>query len=211
MAERIGEIGTSTHGLKAKIIEYGNADNIVVQFENGVKRKTTYLKFKRGYIKCPMIYKPIGDYIECENPNIGLKFLIDKEELNKIEKYNFWSISKGSVVNNRNNNRIALHRLIKNCPKDKVVDHINGNTLDNRKCNLRICTQAENSKNKRINKNNTSGYKGVFYYKRYNKWTSIIMVNGKKKGLGYFDTPEEAYAAYCKAAKELHGEFANTG
>ena len=101
----------------------------------------------------------------------------------------------------------GLHQVIMNAPKGFVVDHINGDPLDNRRCNLRICTQEDNKINRCIYKNNTSGYKGVSKHAN-GKWQSEITKNGKSKYLGLFPTPELAYAAYCKAALELHGEFA---
>lgn len=92
-----------------------------------------------------------------------------------------------------------------------VVDHINGNKLDNRKVNLRVCTQAENARNRGITRRNTSGLKGVCWHKHKQRWYSTITVSRVRRCLGYFKTPSEAYEAYVKAAKALHGEFANTG
>ena len=88
------------------------------------------------------------------------------------------------------------------------VDHINGNPLDNRKSNLRICTNAENQRNRGVNKNNTSGYKGVCWAKQNKKWKARIKHNGKLIHLGYYKDKEEAARAYDKKAKELHGEYA---
>jgi lambda repressor-like predicted transcriptional regulator len=98
-------------------------------------------------------------------------------------------------------------------PGDKAhVDHINGNRLDNRRENLRICTQHENNRNIWKPDQNRSGYKGVSFDARRSQWRARIKdQNGKEKWLGYFDTPEVAYGAYCAAAKECHGEFANLG
>ncbi len=89
------------------------------------------------------------------------------------------------------------------------VDHINGDTLDNRDCNLRLATRKQNGRNRRRNRNNTSGYKGVYWHKANGKWAAQIVVNGKRRHLGYFDDPRDAYAAYCEAAYALHGEFAS--
>jgi len=89
-----------------------------------------------------------------------------------------------------------------------VVDHINGDTLDNRKDNLRLCTQGENSKNRRA-QIGTSVYKGVGYEKKAGKWRARIRDNYKHIFLGYFDTPEEAAEAYQDAARLRHGEFAS--
>ena len=91
-----------------------------------------------------------------------------------------------------------------------VVDHINGNPLDNRRTNLRVCTNAENMRNRGKNKNNTSGFKGVTYFKFAKLWKAQIKVDRKGVFLGYFKTPEAAHQAYCEAAAKYHGDFAKT-
>lgn len=106
---------------------------------------------------------------------------------------------------------IRMHRVITNCPDGYEVDHINGNTLDNRRCNLRICIKRDNQKNKKIYKNNTSGYKGVSWSKANKKWIASIKINGCQKYLGLYSTPEKAHEAYKAAALKYHGEFANFG
>lgn len=101
---------------------------------------------------------------------------------------------------------IVLSRVVIGAPKGKCVDHINGDTLDNRKCNLRICTKAENQRNTRLYKNNTSGYKGVLRNGPY--WRANIRVNKKAYNLGSYKTKEEAALAYNEGAKKFYGEFA---
>lgn len=91
------------------------------------------------------------------------------------------------------------------------IDHINKIKHDNRIYNLRIATKSENQWNHGKNINNTSGYKGVGWDKRRQKWRSYIRVFGKQNHLGYFDTKEEAYASYCVSATESHGKFAHLG
>jgi hypothetical protein len=103
--------------------------------------------------------------------------------------------------------KIILHRLIINCSKGMVVDHINGDTLDNRRCNLRICSVKENNMNTKRSKRNSTGYKGVTFDKYHKKYRANIVKDGKRKLLGYFDDAEKAYAAYCEANKNIHGEF----
>lgn len=89
-----------------------------------------------------------------------------------------------------------------------IAQHINGNVSDNRIENLRDATQSNNLCNKRMQSNNTSGYKGVGWHKAAGRWVARITIRKQHTHLGLFDTPEEAYAAYCKAAEKLHGEFA---
>ncbi|MBN2128091.1 MAG: HNH endonuclease [Sedimentisphaerales bacterium] len=103
--------------------------------------------------------------------------------------------------------RLAMHRAIMRPPKGMVVDHINGNGLDNRRCNLRICTVAQNCANRRPLRNRASSYKGVSI--RYNgKATAQIGCRGGILWLGTFDNEIEAAKAYDRKAYELHGEFA---
>lgn len=103
---------------------------------------------------------------------------------------------------------IRMHRMIMNAPKGVQVDHKNGNGLDNRKKNLRFATHAGNMQNSRKPKNNTSGFKGVYYNKSRKVFQAYIMVNRKHIYLGAFSIPEEAARAYDKAAKKHHGLFA---
>lgn len=86
------------------------------------------------------------------------------------------------------------------------VDHINGNKLDNRKSNLRVCTKRQNSYNRKLSKNNKTGLKGVSPDR--NKFRAVIYWNYKRIHLGMFDSPADAAAAYDRKALELYGEFA---
>lgn len=101
-----------------------------------------------------------------------------------------------------------MHRVIINCPSGFDVDHINRNTLDNRKENLRIATRTQNNGNKIKQSNNTTGYKGVSYNKKYRKYQAEIQYKKVRHILGYYDDVLEAAEAYRKAAAELFGEFA---
>lgn len=86
------------------------------------------------------------------------------------------------------------------------IDHINGDTGDNRLANLRLATGSQNHANSRRARNNTSGFKGVSRFR--DKWRANVTKDNRKIFLGLFDAPEAAHAAYCAAAQELHGEFA---
>lgn len=90
------------------------------------------------------------------------------------------------------------------------IDHINMQKDDNRFCNLREASNAENSRNSTKQKNNTSGFKGVYWNIKSNKWKAQIRVDNKYIYLGLFDAAEEAARAYARAAEHYHGEFART-
>lgn len=88
------------------------------------------------------------------------------------------------------------------------IDHINGNRADNRIVNLRLCDDSQNQCN--VSKKSgsfTSSYKGVGFHKGSKKWRARIRMRNKRVELGYFDTQEQAYAAYCEASKNYHGEY----
>lgn len=87
------------------------------------------------------------------------------------------------------------------------IDHINGDGLDNRLCNLRLATPAQNRTNSVAQKSSKTGLRGVHYHPGAKRYRAQICKNNKTYHIGYFDTPEEAHAAYLKAARALHGEF----
>lgn len=107
--------------------------------------------------------------------------------------------------------RIYAHRLAwlyvhGNFPPEEI-DHINRQKDDNRIANLRPATVAQNQKNRSVNSNNASGRKGIYWYKRDNKWMAQARLNGKRHYLGVFHTAEAAADAYDAFARKHHGEF----
>lgn len=133
--------------------------------------------------------------------------LVDDEDFERVIKYK-WYFNKGGYAFSTNTPPLIMHRLIMNTPPNMDTDHINGNGLDNRRCNLRIATTAQNVQHQRIKSNNKTGYKGVMWYKAGQKWHAQITHNYKKHHLGYFLTKEEAIATYNQAAQKYFGEFA---
>lgn len=142
------------------------------------------------------------------------EFIIDKEDLQRI-KYLKWRIDIHNRIKTGNNTNtkptIELARMIMNCRDENlVVDHINGNSLDNRKSNLRICTQSENVKNQRLNKYNTSEFAGVSYDKARLRWTAEIRNDNKRTHLKRWKRKSEAVYARYVAEQILYKEFRNT-
>jgi hypothetical protein len=156
------------------------------------------------------------------------------EEYKIIKNFENYSVSNLGNVKNNKTNRILkqdnnnkgykfvkfngknkrIHRLVAEAfipnPENKqCVDHINNIINDNRIENLRWATFQENRFNSSMNKNNTSGFKGINWEKNIKKWRAEIRHNNKKIHIGYFNTKEEANNARVKKAKELFGEYTN--
>lgn len=158
--------------------------------------------------------KPTNEIIDCiDHAEIVLcnkhgeevaRSIIDSEYIDIIAKHKWHLTADGYVCNRKVG---YLHRFIINPSEDLVVDHINRDRLDNRRCNLRICTDQQNSFNQSIRCTNTSGASGVWYDKRTSKWAAEIMINGKKKWLGRFKTKEEAIQARQQAEIDYFGEY----
>ena len=147
-------------------------------------------------------------FMECVVKN-GRSFLFDEEDLCFV-KAQTWTVDKdGYAVGQKAKRSIRFHRLIMGAEGAEVVDHINGDPSDCRKENLRIVSQHQNSMNHSLNKNSTTGYKGVCFDKRYKKYMAHIHPDRKMIFLGYFDNPVEAALAYDKAASFYYGEYAN--
>lgn len=105
--------------------------------------------------------------------------------------------------------RVVMERMLgRPLHAKEFVDHINGESLDNRRANLRLATQTQNNINAKCRSDNQSGFKGVGFHRQTGKWVARIKVNGRTKSLGLYETPEEAHQAYCKAAIQYYGEFA---
>ena len=104
----------------------------------------------------------------------------------------------------KTNKTILMHRIIMNTPQGMDTDHINHDTLDNRRLNLRICTRSQNNHNRSRQRGN---YKGVSFDKSTRKWRVNVWVEGTRYEVGYFEDEIEAAKAYDKKAKELVGEF----
>lgn len=144
----------------------------------------------------------------------GMYAIVDKDDYEELSKYRWFVNSSGypARVVRKGSKKSAqtMHRFIMHEHKDApVIDHINGNVLDNRKSNLRPASIKENSRNKRKSVNKASEYKGVVYDGSLPRnWKARITVDGELIYLGSFETEEDAAYAYNIAATNHFGEFA---
>lgn len=147
-------------------------------------------------------------------PDTGLfRWITPKRGLNVGDIAGSLKKDTGYVIINHNRTLYRAHRLaflFMGVRLDGYVDHINRIRHDNRWVNLRQSTLSQNNYNS-CTRHCASGIKGVYWDKRKLKWYSRIQFNSVSKFLGYYNTPEEAHEAYCKAADKYHGEFANYG
>ena len=146
----------------------------------------------------------------------GKVALVDDEDYEYLNQFK-WHVNKyGNIFYayrnikklNGKQSSFSMHRTIMNANKGCIIDHINQDTLDNRKINLRICTQSQNQMNRNKTIKNKTGYKGVIQ-KSNNKFGVQITLNKKIIHIGYYIDPKDAARAYNEAAIKYHGEFAN--
>jgi len=158
-----------------------------------------------------------GDYIK-HTFTRGLKLTIylDKRDAYLIDEYKLGTIKPGkshtryvTVKDKKTGKYITLlHRLIMKAGPSDIIDHENGNGLNNRRSNLRKVTKSQNQFNRRLTVNET---KGVYFRRSKSRWVARIGVNNKQIHLGYFDNKEEATLARLKAEKKYHKEHAGLG
>lgn len=134
----------------------------------------------------------------------GKKAIVDAEDYERIMSMGKWHFDR--YAKRVTDKTIYMHRVILEAPEDLVVDHINGNKLDNRKSNLRLCTRADNTRYT-SSRGGYSKYVGVSYDKSRHKWKATVCHNYKKIQVR-FDTELEAAHYRDKLVKQLRGEFA---
>lgn len=145
---------------------------------------------------------------------------VDDEDYDYLMQWKWFANKVGNTFYAKRNtptieskrNTIIMHRLILKSENDMLIDHIDGDGLNNVKSNLRVCTKSENNRNRKSVKGSTSKYLGVHFYTsktNYTAWIAKIRHNKILYRLGYFKSENDAALAYNKKAQELHGEFAN--
>lgn len=143
----------------------------------------------------------------------GKQAIVDDEDYEYLNQFKWYAdkkyaTRKVSLAEGRDKQvrvRQYLHRaVLRDAPKNQRIDHINGNTFDNRKSNLRPCTPAQNAVNSNMRANNTTGYRGVNWNERDKKWRVIV----QKRFVGNYKDIKEAAQAYNKVAVDMYGEFA---
>lgn len=147
-------------------------------------------------------------WIELPGGDVAVADLADKDLL---AGFHWRRSTNGYVYADRGQLRIALHRLVAGAAEGTRIDHVNGDPLDNRTCNLRLASTAQNRANagpNRIKGGKTSQYKGVSWASTKGKWLANIHVDGRTRYLGRFTGERAAARAYNAAAKEAWGEFA---
>jgi hypothetical protein len=150
----------------------------------------------------------------------GMVTFVDNEDFYCFNKYRWHCIKEcgkyrvkryfdlPKLNGKRREKKKYLSREIMCAPIGMDVDHINHNTLDNTRKNLRVCTHSQNVRNSSIRKDNTTGYKGVYFCKMTSRYLAYINISFHRIRLGYFTTAIDAEIAYNNAAEKYHGEYA---
>lgn len=138
--------------------------------------------------------------------------IVDADDFDILSRFRWQLLRSGRsryAINCDDGRLVRMHRLIMHAPESLWCDHINGDGLDNRRCNLRLCTPTQNRRNARPNANGTSKYKGVSFNRAKRKWIATIEAGDARQiYIGSYDFEQDAAIAYDDKAIELFGEFA---
>lgn len=151
----------------------------------------------------------------------GFRALVDDEDFEELSRFRWHAHRSGRggyrIVAMRNSptingrqTKIYMHRQVLDAPPGSEVDHKDRNPLNNQKNNIRITGRRSNAGNRKLNGDNTSGFKGVHWDRRDRRWRARMWFNGKAKRLGYFDTALDGALVYDTAVRKLRDEHATT-
>lgn len=160
-------------------------------------------------------YTQQNDPVEGESKEIpltqGKVTTVDASDYEWLNQWKWHYVAKGyaarTVRSKGVSKHILMHRLVNETPDNLFTDHINGNKLDNRRCNLRTVTAAQNAYNKALLSTNSSGVRGVKWIKQTRKWRAEICLDREVKQLGNFKNIEDAERARWEAEREFFGEY----
>ena len=194
-----------------------NCKNVVMVYPYELKQTPNHFccdSCFRSFMKNRPQKKRGSDYIlkqtycEIVLTNSNIKPKIDIDKIDVCKQYT-WSLGQNNyIVAYTLGKKVMLHRIIvgeNNIPQKMVIDHVNGDVTDNRMDNLRVCSIKENSRNLKLSKNNTSGYNGISFNKKKQKWHAYIRVNYKRKNLGIYADINDAIKARKQAELEYFG------
>jgi len=148
----------------------------------------------------------------------GKVTLVDDKDYDRVQKFKWQALETSPglwyAVHGFGRSSLFLHRYLLKATPNQECDHVNGNGLDNRCDNLRLCSKSQNIANSRKTRSygghpTSSEYKGVNWHKARRKWIAYITVQYRRKHLGYFTTEVEAALAYDAAARQYFGEYAH--
>jgi len=174
---------------------------------------------KRTICLPPLPFRFEGDIAYVPTPTPGIEAIIDAADAHLVDAHRWRVRPQGKLIYihtrtlYRGKKRtVLLHQMIMGgSTRERQIDHINGNPLDNRRCNLRFATPLQNSWNTRKREGLLSKYKGVTLHKKTGKWQSQIKLAGTSIYLGLYETEALAHEVYAAVAREFHGEFVRLG
>jgi len=189
---------------------FNHVDHPGEPWEVGPDLTCRNFRFKRQPVVRAEPPEPADDEIRYIALTKGKFAIVAASDYEKLNQYKWTAMKAGTSWYARRHSKgkcFLMHREIMQPPEGMVVDHIDGNGLNNHPRNLRVCTPAENQRNRRP-VGGSSQYKGVSYDKEHGKWEAGIHINGKRIHIGLFDSEIEAARAYDRKAQELFGQYA---
>lgn len=153
--------------------------------------------------------------VKIPNVKASRRAIVDDEDFERVNAYKWCSSTHSYPTSgtphgygNKKPRHTLMHRLVMNAKSGQIVDHINEDRYDNRKCNLRFCNKSQNAVNKRkLLSTNTSGHQGVYWHKHKQKWAASIIVEGRKIYVASSKDKEKVCVAYREAHIKYFGEF----